>query len=79
MSVRSCAFLSGRTCRRYGCFSKSVNPLAGAPGVSPFTTLCITDIEDSTNLWEEMTAQIMDAAVKMHDNCLRAIIAKYKG
>ncbi len=49
------------------------------PGPGPETTLCVTDIENSTLLWEELDAQVMDTAVKTHNVCIRKLAAKYKG
>ena len=38
--------MSHRTHRRWGLFGKHL-----APGVGPNTTVVVTDIENSTNLW----------------------------
>ncbi|KAG2488551.1 hypothetical protein HYH03_012870 [Edaphochlamys debaryana] len=42
-----------------------------APGVGPETTLVITDIQDSTALWEALPAAVMDEAIDLHHACLR--------
>ncbi len=73
------AAICALACRRYGWLGKSRKSVASAPGVSPFTTICITDIEDSTNMWEEMEAQVVDTAVKLHNVCLRGLVAKHGG
>ncbi len=39
----------------------------------------VSDIEDSTNLWEEMEAEVMDAAVKLHNMCIRKLVTEHKG
>lgn len=49
------------------------------PGVSPYTTLLLTDIEDSTVLWERLEMEVMDAVVKIHHSVIRECAAKHRG
>ncbi|GIL74684.1 hypothetical protein Vretimale_2319 [Volvox reticuliferus] len=51
----------------------------GAPGVGPATTLLVTDIQDSTPLWEILPAEVMDSAVKLHQRVLRELLLKHAG
>ena len=37
---------------------------------SPDTTYAMTDIEDSTKLWEALSPDVMSKVMKMHDKCL---------
>ncbi|KAG2433775.1 hypothetical protein HXX76_008135 [Chlamydomonas incerta] len=43
------------------------------PGVGPDTTLTVTDIMDSTLLWESLPADVMDVALHLHHDCLRRL------
>ncbi|PNH12300.1 hypothetical protein TSOC_000775 [Tetrabaena socialis] len=52
---------------------------AAAPGVGSSTTLCITDIQDSTVLWECVAAEHMDAALKIHHRVIREALLAHKG
>lgn len=49
------------------------------PGVSPDTTLLITDIQGSTGLWEALEPGVMDAALAQHDAALRSAAARHRG
>ncbi|KAG2486621.1 hypothetical protein HYH03_014678 [Edaphochlamys debaryana] len=42
-----------------------------APGVGPNTSLVVTDIQDSTRLWETLPAPVMDSAIQLHHVCIR--------
>ncbi|KAG2486636.1 hypothetical protein HYH03_014692 [Edaphochlamys debaryana] len=42
-----------------------------APGVGMGTSLVVTDIQDSTRLWETLPAAVMDASVQLHHVCIR--------
>jgi class 3 adenylate cyclase len=42
------------------------------PGVSPTTTLVITDIEGSTTLFEELDTDVMDKAISLHHDTVSA-------
>jgi hypothetical protein len=53
-------------------FLGSVKP----PGVSPATTLLITDIYNSTVLWEALPSDVMDSALRLHHGVLRGLAAK---
>ncbi|GIL58939.1 hypothetical protein Vafri_13943 [Volvox africanus] len=52
---------------------------SAAPGSGPATTLLVTDIQDSTVLWEGLPADVMDAAVKLHHRVIREQLLKHKG
>ncbi|GLI62352.1 hypothetical protein VaNZ11_004969 [Volvox africanus] len=52
---------------------------SAAPGAGPSTTLLVTDIQDSTVLWEGLPADVMDAAVKLHHRVIREQLLKHKG
>ncbi|GLC40308.1 hypothetical protein PLESTM_001047100 [Pleodorina starrii] len=51
----------------------------GSPGVGPATTLLVTDIQDSTSLWESLQAEVMDAAVKLHHRTIRELLVRHAG
>ena len=40
------------------------------PPASPDTTYAMTDIEDSTKLWEALSPSVMSKVMKLHDKCL---------
>ncbi|KAG2484543.1 hypothetical protein HYH03_016678 [Edaphochlamys debaryana] len=50
-----------------------------APGVGPLTTLLITDIANSTALWESLPEEVMDTALRLHHACIRALILRFNG
>ncbi|KXZ47095.1 hypothetical protein GPECTOR_38g332 [Gonium pectorale] len=50
-----------------------------APFYSPDTSLCITDIQSSTALWEVLEAGLMDAALSLHNNCIRGLLPQHGG
>ncbi|GIL91187.1 hypothetical protein Vretimale_18827, partial [Volvox reticuliferus] len=65
---------------RYSRFRKGTQAaLSAAPGAGPTTTLLVTDIQDSTVLWEGLPAEVMDAAVKLHHRVIREQLLKHKG
>jgi class 3 adenylate cyclase len=43
------------------------------------TTLLLTDIQDSTTLWEVLPVEVMDAALKIHHNTIRKEILAHQG
>jgi class 3 adenylate cyclase len=43
------------------------------------TTLLLTDIQDSTPLWEELPSEIMDTALHMHHHVIRMEALAHKG
>ncbi|KAG2454614.1 hypothetical protein HYH02_000455 [Chlamydomonas schloesseri] len=45
-----------------------------APGISERSALLVTDIEDSTRLWEEFAADVMSRALQLHHACIRHLI-----
>ncbi|KXZ47868.1 hypothetical protein GPECTOR_32g481 [Gonium pectorale] len=50
-----------------------------APHVSPDTTLLITDVQNSTVLWEQLPVAVMDATLKLHHGTIRRMAAKFHG
>ncbi|GFR45120.1 hypothetical protein Agub_g6500, partial [Astrephomene gubernaculifera] len=56
----------------------NVWPVA-APGLSPDTSLCVTDIQSSTTLWEELDPRVMDEALSLHNSCIRGLLSKHQG
>ncbi|KAG2501549.1 hypothetical protein HYH03_000056 [Edaphochlamys debaryana] len=50
-----------------------------APGPFEDTTLLVTDIQDSTALWETLPSAVMDRAIKEHHSCLRRLLLKHNG
>ncbi|EFJ49433.1 guanylyl and adenylyl cyclase family member, partial [Volvox carteri f. nagariensis] len=50
-----------------------------APGPFEDTTLLVTDIQDSTALWEMLPSNVMDRAIKEHHTCLRKLLLKHSG
>ncbi|KAG2485781.1 hypothetical protein HYH03_015493 [Edaphochlamys debaryana] len=53
------------------------NVLAPRPG--PNTTLLITDIQNSTTLWDSLPPDAMDAALKSHHEVLRRLLHRHGG
>ncbi|KAG2450079.1 hypothetical protein HYH02_000183, partial [Chlamydomonas schloesseri] len=53
--------------------------LLAAPGPGPGTTLLVTDIQDSTCLWESLPAEAMDSAVKLHHRVIRELLLPHHG
>ncbi|KAG2440502.1 hypothetical protein HYH02_010380 [Chlamydomonas schloesseri] len=50
-----------------------------APRAGPDTTLLISDIQNSTRLWEELSVNTMDAALKMHHAVFRKLMSAHDG
>ncbi|KAG2446063.1 hypothetical protein HXX76_000665 [Chlamydomonas incerta] len=44
-----------------------------APGVGEGTSLVVTDILESTRLWEELPSAVMDMALQLHHGCIRRV------
>ncbi len=70
----SCA----RTYRYFGLLRSNASKRSH-PGAKPETCLCVTDIESSTSLWEELEATVVDIAVKLHNVCIRNLAAEHHG
>eukprot|EP00798_Chlamydomonas_sp_ICE-L_P017620 gene17620-23958_t len=49
------------------------------PGVSPSTTILVTDIQDSTTLWEELPAAVMNEVLHTHHECIRQQLLHFGG
>ncbi|PNH09354.1 Adenylate cyclase [Tetrabaena socialis] len=56
-------------------------PLAVAkpPGPGPLTTLAMTDVQNSTLLWEALQAELMDECMSMHHAIVRQAIEQHSG
>ncbi|EFJ41699.1 hypothetical protein VOLCADRAFT_98288 [Volvox carteri f. nagariensis] len=52
---------------------------AMAPGASPATSLVVTDIVDSTRLWETVSPAAMTRAVQLHHETLRSLLQLHNG
>ncbi|GFR47140.1 hypothetical protein Agub_g8830 [Astrephomene gubernaculifera] len=50
-----------------------------APMAGPETSLLITDIQDSTSLWEALPEDVMDAALRTHHAVVRQALGKHAG
>ncbi|KXZ47871.1 hypothetical protein GPECTOR_32g484 [Gonium pectorale] len=50
-----------------------------APRAGPDTTLLITDVQNSTVLWEQLPVAVMDATLKLHHGTVRRVLAEYDG
>ncbi|KAG1654212.1 hypothetical protein FOA52_010589 [Chlamydomonas sp. UWO 241] len=50
-----------------------------APGAGPGTCLLVTDIENSTHLWETLPEKSMDCALRLHSGCLRELMLEHRG
>ncbi|GFR42827.1 hypothetical protein Agub_g3784 [Astrephomene gubernaculifera] len=75
MLVLLLAFLLWRQCRRTRTLAGAVRP----PGIGPQTTLLVTDIMNSTVLWECLPAYVMDKSVRLHHACLRKLLRTFNG
>ncbi|KAG2496557.1 hypothetical protein HYH03_005380 [Edaphochlamys debaryana] len=49
------------------------------PGPGERTTLVVTDIFDSTRLWEALDASVMDEAISVHHRVMREAVAALRG
>ncbi|GFR50128.1 hypothetical protein Agub_g12279, partial [Astrephomene gubernaculifera] len=49
------------------------------PGATPLTTLLVTDIQNSTNLWEQLPTAVMNETLRLHHRCLRGLLPKCNG
>ncbi|KAG1672360.1 hypothetical protein FOA52_010978 [Chlamydomonas sp. UWO 241] len=49
------------------------------PHPGPDTTLVLTDIQDSTNMWETLPGNVMDECLVMHNTILRRCLSEYHG
>eukprot|EP00198_Chlamydomonas_reinhardtii_P007848 XP_001697185.1 predicted protein [Chlamydomonas reinhardtii] len=50
-----------------------------APREGPDTTLLITDVQNSTVLWEALPVAVMDTVLKIHHGLIRAVLSKHDG
>ncbi len=49
----------------------------GAPGLGAETTLLVTDIENSTTLWENVEPEVMNKALEQHHGLIRALLVRH--
>ncbi|KXZ46830.1 hypothetical protein GPECTOR_40g564 [Gonium pectorale] len=59
--------------------SVSQHPQVKAPEASSGTAILVTDIQSSTNLWEALPTEEMNAAVQLHHVCVRRLIVEHDG
>ena len=60
--------------------SRQSRRLRGPPdSASPDTTYAMSDIQDSTKLWESLPAEAMGTSVRLHFDCLRAALKECHG
>ncbi|KXZ52657.1 hypothetical protein GPECTOR_9g702 [Gonium pectorale] len=50
-----------------------------APRAGPDTTLLITDVQNSTVLWEQLPVAVMDATLKLHHGTIRRVLEEHDG
>lgn len=50
-----------------------------APGHGPATTLVVTDVQNSTLLWESLEVTVMDATLALHHSVLRTAAKENRG
>ncbi|PNH08506.1 Adenylate cyclase [Tetrabaena socialis] len=50
-----------------------------APGAAAATTLCLTDIQDSTRLWESLPEAVMSRSLQLHNTCVRRCATAHNG
>ncbi|KAG2500097.1 hypothetical protein HYH03_001680 [Edaphochlamys debaryana] len=50
-----------------------------APRAGPDTSLLVSDIQNSTRLWEELSTATMDAALRTHHATIRRVMAAHDG
>ncbi|PNH10934.1 Receptor-type adenylate cyclase A [Tetrabaena socialis] len=51
--------------------------MSAAPTYGRKTTLMITDIQDSTRMWEQLDESVMNGALNLHNRCIRQLLPKY--
>lgn len=49
------------------------------PGLGPDTTLLVTDIQNSTRLWEDLSVIVMDQSLRLHHATIRTLLPKHNG
>ncbi|KAG2446181.1 hypothetical protein HXX76_000774 [Chlamydomonas incerta] len=75
LSVLALVFIMLRMRRRH----RDLLGRVRAPRASPDTTLLISDIQNSTRLWEELSVATMDAALKTHHATFRKLMPLHDG
>ncbi|KXZ56441.1 hypothetical protein GPECTOR_1g395 [Gonium pectorale] len=50
-----------------------------APRVGPDTSLLVSDVQNSTKLWEELSVATMDLALKIHHATIRRVMSAHDG
>ncbi|KAG2487560.1 hypothetical protein HYH03_013839 [Edaphochlamys debaryana] len=72
------AFVLRRRARRRGLAARLRGGAVKAPGAGSGTTLCCTDIENSTAYWEELS-EAMNVALDVHHGTVRRLLAEHGG
>ncbi|KAJ9511369.1 hypothetical protein QJQ45_029811, partial [Haematococcus lacustris] len=49
------------------------------PGAGPDTTLVLTDVQDSTTLYESLPVEVMDACMRIAERIIRDLLAAHQG
>lgn len=49
------------------------------PSLGPSTSILVTDIQNSTHLWELLQTDVMQRAVQLHHAVLRDKLRQFKG
>ncbi|KAG2492543.1 hypothetical protein HYH03_009208 [Edaphochlamys debaryana] len=49
------------------------------PVHGPLSTLVVTDLQDSTPLWEDLSPLVMQQAMRLHDTIVRGLLRKHNG
>ncbi|GFH25639.1 guanylate cyclase domain-containing protein, partial [Haematococcus lacustris] len=49
------------------------------PGAGPDTTLVLTDVQDSTTLYECLPVEVMDACMRIAERIIRDLLAAHQG
>ncbi|KAG2440503.1 hypothetical protein HYH02_010381 [Chlamydomonas schloesseri] len=75
LSVLALVFVALRMRRRH----RDILGRVRAPRPGPDTTLLISDIQNSTRLWEELSVNTMDAALKTHHAVFRKLMPAHDG
>ncbi|MEW5311131.1 MAG: hypothetical protein WDW38_002871 [Sanguina aurantia] len=73
-SGRAAAIATARSSRRRKRFGVVMPPTTSA-----YSTLVITDIQDSTHLWETLPPAVMDVSLKLHHGMFRELMLKHTG
>eukprot|EP00798_Chlamydomonas_sp_ICE-L_P005939 gene5939-33516_t len=65
--------------RRSGDSKRTLFGSVRPPPAGPETTLVVTDIQDSTKLWETLDSSVMDESINLHHSIIRKCILSHSG